>query len=387
MKTWPIVWSNLRRRKLRTGFTVASILVAFLLFGYLAAIRLAFSGGVELAGVDRLVTTHKTSIIMLLPVSYRDRIARVPGVKLVTHSTWFGGIYQNPNRNFQNLFQSPVEPEAYFALYPEYKLPPEQMKAWLADREGAVVGRATAERFGWKIGDRIPIQATIWKKRGGDSTWEFNLVGIYDGAEKGTDTTQFLFRYDYFDEARWFGAGQVGWFTLKIAEPDKSAAVAAAIDKEFANSPFETKTTTEKALAQGFAQQVGDIGSILTAILVAVFFTMLLVAGNTMAQAVRERTSELAVLKTLGFSDGRVLRLVLTESCLLALAGGLAGLALAWLLASRGDPTGGFLPIFFLPGRDLVLGVVLVVALGVATGLLPALAAMRLRIVDALRRA
>ena len=387
MKTWPILWSNLKRRKLRSLFTVASILIAFLLFGYLAAIRMAFSMGVDLAGADRMITTHKTSIIMPLPIAYRDRIARIPGVKMVTHNTWFGGIYQNPDRNFQNLFQSPVVPEEYFALYPEFKLPPEQMQAWLADREGAVVGRTTAERFGWKVGDRIPIQATIWKKKDGSGTWEFNLVGIYDGAEKGTDTSQFLFRYDNFDEGRWFGQGIVGWFVLRIADPERAPQIAAAIDREFANSPNETKTTTEKALAQGFAQQVGDIGKIITAILVAVFFTMLLVAGNTMAQAVRERTSEIAVLKTLGFTNGRVLRMVLAESCLLALVGGAAGLGLAALFVSKGDPTGGFLPIFYLPGRDVALGVALVAALGIATGLVPALGAMRLRIVDALRRA
>jgi putative ABC transport system permease protein len=386
MRFLPLLLSNLRRRKLRTAFTLLSILVAFVLFGYLAAIRAAFSFGVELAGADRLVTTHKTSIILFLPKSYQERMARVPGVELVTHCVWFGGIYQNPNRNFQGIFQTPVEPEAYLRLYPELRLPPDQLAAWLADREGAVVGRATAERYGWKVGDRVPIQATIWRRKDGGATWEFNLRGIYDGAEKGTDTTQFLFRYDYFDEARLFGQGTVGWYVLQIADPERAPEVAKAIDAEFANSPYETKTTTEKALAQGFAQQVGDVGMIITSILAAVFFTMLLVAGNTMAQAVRERTAELAVLKTVGFTNGRVLALVLAESLLLALVAGGLGLGLAWLLVSRGDPTGGFLPIFYLPGRDAVLGVALVVLLGLAAGLLPALQATRLRIVDGLRR-
>ncbi|MCL4840059.1 MAG: ABC transporter permease, partial [Thermoanaerobaculia bacterium] len=204
MRFWPLLWSNLQRRKARTTFTLLSVVVAFVLYAYLAAIRVAFAGGVDVAGADRLVVTHKTSIIMPLPQSYERRIAGMDGVELVTHSTWFGGIYQQPDRNFQTVFQSPVEPARYMALYPEFLLPPEQLVAWLADREGAIVGRRTAERYGWKVGDRVPIQATIWKKKDGSGTWEFNLVGIYDGAEQGTDTTQFLFRYDYFDEARWW---------------------------------------------------------------------------------------------------------------------------------------------------------------------------------------
>lgn len=386
MKYLPILLANLRRKKLRTAFTLLVILIAFVLFGFLGAIRQAFSMGVDLAGADRLITTHKTSIILFLPKSYQQRIARTPGVTLVTHASWFGGIYQNPNQNFQAIFQGPVEPAAYLKMYPEFKLPRDQYEAWLADREGAIVGRSTAEKYGWKLGQRIPIQATIWRKKDGSQLWEFNLRGIYEGEQKGTDTTQFLFRYDYFDEARQFGQGTVGWYLLRIADPEKAPALARAVDDQFANSPFETKTTTEKALIQGFADQIGNIGLIITGILTAVFFTMLLVAGNTMAQTVRERTSELAVLKTLGFTNRKVLGLVLAESCLLAVLGGGLGLLLGWLLVSRGDPTGGFLPIFFLPAKDVALGVALIFALGLATGFLPGLQAMRLRIVDALRR-
>lgn len=387
MRFWPLLWSNLGRKKARTTFTLLSVVVAFVLYAYLAAIRVAFAGGVDVAGADRLVVTHKTSIIMPLPQSYERRIAGIDGVELVTHSSWFGGIYQQPDRNFQTVFQSPVEPAKYMALYPEFLLPPEQLAAWLADREGAVTGRRTAARYGWKVGDRIPVQATIWKKKDGSGNWEFNLVGIYDGAEQGTDTTQFLFRYDYFDEARWWGQGLVGWYTLRIADPRRAAEIARAIDAEFANSPNETKTTTEKALVQGFADQMGDIGAILRAILAAVFFTLLLVTGNTMAQAVRERTAELAVLKTLGFANRRVVALVLAESVLMAGLGGAAGLALGLLLVGGGDPTGGFLPLFYVPERDIAAGAGYVLLLGLGSGILPALRAMRLRIVDALRRA
>ena len=375
-----------RRKRTRTVFTVLAILVAFVLYGFLSAIRAAFSLGIDVAGEDRLLVTHKTSIIMPLPESYGERIARIPGVERVTHATWFGGVYQDSSRNFQGVFQGPVNPEEYLALYPEFLLPPEQKQAWIADREGVIVGRVTAERYGWKIGDRVPIQATLWRRKDGSPIWEFNVVGIYDGARKGVDNTQFLFHYDYFDEARTFGQGLVGWYILRVTDKERSAEVARAIDQEFANSPYETKTVTEKVLVQGFAKQVGDIGTIITAILGAVFFTMMLVAGNTMAQAVRERTGELGTLKALGFSDAQVVALVLGESCLLALAGGGAGLGIGWWLTSRGDPTGGFLPAFFIPGRDLALGLVLVLLFGAATGLLPALSAMRLRIVDALRR-
>jgi putative ABC transport system permease protein len=279
-----------------------------------------------------------------------------------------------------------VEPEQYLSLYPEFLLPENEKEAWFATRTGAIVGRNTAERFGWKVGDRIPIQATIWTHDGGERTWEFDLMGIYDGAEPGTDTTQFLFHYDFFDEARDFARGQVGWYIARVGDPAEAVDVAKRIDAEFANSPAETKTETEGAFVQAFAEQVGNIGAILMAVLSAVFFTILLVAGNTMAQSVRERVGEIAVLKALGFTDGTVLGLVLAEALAIAGLGGLLGLGLASLLISFGDPTNGALPVFFFPRRDLVVGVVLVILLGLLTGIFPALQAGRLRIAQALRR-
>jgi putative ABC transport system permease protein len=271
-------------------------------------------------------------------------------------------------------------------IYPEYKLPPDQMKAWLSDRQGAVVGVDLANRFGWKVGDRIPIQATIWQPKGGGLTWEFNIAGIYDG-DQGVDKTQFFFRYDYLDENRAGGEGAVGWYIVKIADASQSQAMGATFDEMFANSSAETKTTTEKGFVEGFAAQVGDIGAIMIAILVAVLFSFLVVAANTMAQSVRERTSEIAVLKTLGFSGGTIMALVLIESVLIAGIGGGFGLFFAWLFVQGGDPTGGMLPIFVLPSRDVVLGVGLIVGIGVVAGLLPAISAMQLKITDGLRRA
>jgi putative ABC transport system permease protein len=382
MKYLPLLWRSLFRRKVRTVFTLLAILVAFTLYGFLAAIEAAFGMGVELAGNERLVLIHKVSIIQLLPESYLERIRATPGVIDACHQTWFGGIYQDP-KNF--FMQSPVDPECMLRMYPEFTLPEAEKKAWFADRQGAIVGRDTATKYGWKIGDRIPIQATIWRKKDNSTNWEFNLDGIYDGAEQGTDKTQFFFHYKYFDESRLFGQGSVGWYVVRIADASKAAQVAAALDREFANSPAETKTTTEKAFVQAFANQVGNIALIVRSIIAMAFFIILLVTANTMAESVRERTSELAVLKTLGFTDGRVLALVLVESCLIAGVGGVVGLALAGFLVPR-IPTGNLLPNLFVPTGALGVGIALVLGLGVVAGIFPALRAMRLRIVDALRR-
>ena len=382
MKFLPLLWKNLFRRKVRTLFTLLSIIVAFVLFSYLAAVRLAFSMGVEVAGADRLMLIHKVSFIQPLPESYQQRIEAASGITEVTHASWFGGIYQDVSNFFA---QFAVEPEDWLNMYPEYELSDAERRAWFSNRTGAIAGRQLADRFGWKVGDRIPIQGTIYRTRSGP-TWEFDLNGIYDG-ETGTDTTQFFFHYEYLAEANDQGRGFVGWYVIRIDDPARAVEIGAALDDRFANSPYETKTSTEKAFAQSFANQVGNIGAIVTAVLVAVLFTILIVTANTMAQSIRERTSELAVMKTLGFSNSGILMLVLAESLLLAVVGGALGLGLGYVLIGQGDPTGGFLPAFFVPPSDLVLGCLLVVALGFASGLPPALQATRLRIVDALRKA
>ena len=383
MKYLSLVWSNLKRKKLRTSLTLLSILVAFLLYGLLCTIKEAFTAGVSMAGADRLVVRHKVSLIMTLPVTYGPRMEQIPGVTSATHATWFNGIYQNEPKNFFGSF--PVEPEEFLAMYPEFVVPEEQKQAWLKTRTGAIVGRALIDRFKWKIGDRIPLVSPIWPRKG-DGAWEFDIVGIYDGAKKGTDTSGFYFRYDYFDEGRARGQGQVGWYSVRVNDPDRAGAISKAIDNEFANSPYETKAEPEGAFMQGFAQQIGDIGTILIAILSAVFFTILLVAGNTMAQSVRERTEELGVLKAMGFNNQLVLVLVLAESCVIAAVGGITGLGLAWLVTAQGSPVPAMLPVFYLPPRYLLIGVGLVLTLGIIAGILPALQAMRLQIAAALRR-
>ena len=386
MKFLPLVWRNLMRRKIRTIITTLAILVAFILFGALMAIRAAFTMGVEVAGADRLMTIHKVSLIQPLPVSYGARVKALEGVEDLTHANWFGAYYRDPTEFFANIA---VDPESWLRMYPEFQLPDDQKKAWMANRTGAIVGIDTAERFEWKVGDRIPLISPIYRKPDG-SPWEFTVEGIYDSPVPGTDKTQFFFHWDYLNEtfrAMGLEEGFIGWYVVRAADPATSDQLARRIDGMFANSPAETKTATEKAFVSDFANQVGDIGSIMIAISAVVMSFILFVAGNAMAQSIRERTNELGVLKTLGFGQGRILALVLMESCAIALVGGGIGLAIAWAIIAQGDPTGGLLPAFYFPRRDLILGIALMLLLGLGTGVLPALQASRLKIVDAVRRA
>jgi putative ABC transport system permease protein len=384
MKYLPLLWRNLFRRKIRTTFTFLSIVVAFFLFGLLMAIRNGFEGGIEIAGQNRLLTVHRMSIIQLLPVRYLEQIRATPGVKFATHLTWFGGVYQDPKNFFA---QMAVDPEGLLRIYPEFLVDAEQRQRWIGTRTAALVGRKLAARFGWKVGDRIPIRPTFWRPRDGKpETFEFELVGTYRGATADTDETQFFFHNAYLME-RTGDPGMVGWYAIEVEDPSRADQVARAIDQQFANSPYETKTTTEKAFMQSFAHQVGDTGAIMSAIGAVVFFVILLITGNTMAQSVRERTSELGVLKTVGFTDLTVMALVLGEALLLAGVAGVVGLAL-FSLAAPGfaKAVEAFLPVFYVPVRSLVLGFGLAALLGLASGGLPAFFAQRLSIVDALRK-
>jgi putative ABC transport system permease protein len=377
-KFLPLLFANLRRKKVRTILTFGSFVVALFLFGLLAAIRAGFNQGIEVAGADRLVVINKVSLIQPLPISYRERLKRIPGLAEVTFANWFGGTYQD-ERNFFGQFA--IEPETWRSMYPEFHISEEEWRAFLADRQGAVAGRVTAQRFGWKIGDHIPIKSGVF---GGN--WEFNLRAIYTGERPGDDTTQFWFQRKYFEEngPEW-NKGLVGWYVTRLAKGSDGVAVAKAIDEAFANSPWETRTQTEKAFAAGFVKAMGNISFLILAIGTVVFFTLLLVTGNTMAIAVRERTGELAVLKAVGFSDAFVLVLVLAESILVAFVGGGLGLALAKYLVTERDITGGLI-LLYLPNGSLVAGILTALLVGLAAGVIPAVSAMRLSVVDALRR-
>src|SRR5689334_13749804 len=379
MKYSGLVFANLFRKKLRLVLTIGSFAVALMLFGFLAIVKEAFAGGVDIAGVDRLVTINRVSIIQPLPLAYMDKIQRMQGVKSVTHANWFGGVYQD-ERNFFPQFA--IDVPTWRQMYPEFKLPQEQWDNFVKDRQGAIAGAATAKRFGWKVGDRIPIKGTFLP-----GVWEFNLDGIFHGSRSADDETQFWFQWKRLDEqvpAQY--KSHVGWYTVKVEHPDDSLRVSRAIDEGFANSPFETHTDTEKAFAAGWVKQFGNIQFLIMTIGTVVFFTLLLVTGNTMAIAVRERTAELAVFKAVGYSDRFVLLFVLFESLLIALIGGALGLGLAKLFTLGGDPTRGLLPLFFLPGKAILAGLGVTLAVGAASGVIPAIGAMRLRVVDALRR-
>jgi putative ABC transport system permease protein len=379
------VWSNLKRKKLRTSLTLLSIIVAFILFGLLSSIKMALTGGVTMEGANRLITRHKVSLIQLLPASYKERMERIQGVALATHQTWFGGKFQAEPKYW--FMQCPVVPDEFLNIHPEMLLPADQLQKWMQTRTGCIVGKSTAEKLHWKIGDKVPIFSPIWRKADGSQTWELDIVGIFDGKGKVKDTQSLFFRYDYFDEARLGAKGQVGWYTLRVKDPSQAAELAKKVDQEFENSDYETKTEPEAAFAQAWVKQIGNIALMTAIILGAVFFTILLVTGNTMSQAVRERTGELGVLKAVGFTNRQVVGLVMAESCLLALLGGAIGLGLACLLVPAiGKGLANMLPLFFFPVRDLVLGIAIAVGLGLVTGIFPAWSAMRLRVADALRR-
>ena len=385
MKYLHLVWAALFRRKTRTLFTLLSILAAFLLFGLLDSVRMAFANaGGSIVGADRLVTMSKVSFTLSLPKSLLPRIQAVPGVAEVSYANWFGGIYQEP----KNFFANEAVADNFLDLYPEWIMPEEQRKAFKATRTGAIVGQSLADRFHWKLGDKIPLQATIFAKKDGSNTWIFDLVGIYhvrDAKLKSQENVMF-FNWDYFNEAAQFGGNStVGWYAEKLADRGQADSVAQAVDRLSADSEHETKTQSEQSFTTALVSQFANIGLIVGAIMAAVFFTLVLLTGNTMAQAVRERVPELAVLKTIGFSNQSVLGLVLAESVLLLLLGGSIGVAVSGIVidvvrAKLGDQ----LPLARLDSTIWLSGLALMVAIGLVVGALPAMRGMRLRIVDAL---
>jgi putative ABC transport system permease protein len=379
MKFLPLLLANLRRRKIRTVLTIGSFAVAMFLFGILGSIHYGFRQGIDVAGADRLVVIGRTSIMQPLPITYLPRLKRLPGVRDAAHATWFGGVYQDVKNFFPQFV---VEPEDWRRMYPEYVVDPPQWAGFLADRQGCVIGAKLAARFGWTVGSRIPLKAPGYL---GGGSWDLNVRAIYHGTRQGDDETQLWLRHDYlYEKAPSYWRGIVGWYVVRVANPAQALAVARAVDAEFGNSASETRTQTESAFAAGFVQQMGNIEFLLLSIGGIVFFTLLLVTGNTMAIAVRERTSELAVLKAIGFSDRFVLGLVLAESLLIAGIGGAVGLWLAHAITQQ-DITSGLI-LLYLPPVALIGGTVFALATGLLAGVLPAVGAMRLHVATALRR-
>lgn len=382
MKFAGLILANLLRKKLRLVLTIGSFAVALFLFAMLVVVRGAFVHGTDIAGADRLVVINRVSIVNPLPISYQEKIQRIRGIAAVTHYNWFGGVYQD-EKNFFPQFV--IDPENQRRVRPELTVPEDQWQLFSKDREGAIVGAKTAERFGWKIGDRIPIQNIAY---GAAGTWDFNLDGIYHAERPGGDERQFWLQWNYFEERvpQEF-KGNVGWYVVKLDNPEENAGVAKVIDDLFTNSSSETKTETESAFAAGWVKQLGNIESLVASIGAVVFFTLLLVTGNTMAISVRERGGELAVLKAIGFSDFTILVFVLAESLTIAVAGGLLGLGLA-LLAIRpmSAALNGMLPELILSPGMLFTGLATALVVGFASGFLPGIGAMRMRVVTALRR-
>jgi len=380
----PLVWSNLTRRKLRFALTFISILLAFLMFGLLDALRTSLDGAVNLAGADRLLLQNKINLTVPNPLSYFEKVRATPGVRAATPMNWFGGMYRDGKQQIQ---VQAVYPEQFLEVYPDLVLTPAEKTAFKQDRRGIIVGKVLANSFGWKVGQTIPLRSAIWRKLDGTDTWQFTIVGIYDVKGSGMNKASAFFNYDYFNESLQFGKDNAGMIAIRVTDPAQSDKIAARIDAQFANSMSETKTATERAFIKRFLDQMGNIGLILVSVTTAVFFTMLFVTANSVAESVRERTNEIGVLKTLGFGSNSILTLVLLESVSLTLAGGLVGLGIAWLF-SKGiaDLVKDYFPTFSLTAGTVTVGLGLMLAFGLVTGLWPALTAMRLKIVDALRR-
>jgi putative ABC transport system permease protein len=380
MKYLPLLWAALWRRKARTIFTLLSIVVAFLLFGVLETIDYAFahpdSGS---SGADRLITTNKYSITLALPSSYTQQIRSVPGVTEATWLTWFGGYYQE-SKNF--VFAVPIDSDSYFKLHhQDILVDPETLKTYRQTRTGILANSVLMKKYGWKVGDKLPLHSTIWtRSQDGSLNWIFDIVGAFTSTDSTQDAT-LLFHFEYFDEGRSFGKGTVGWYEVSIADPAQAAPMAEKIDALFANSSNETKTQPAKDFLIAFVKQRGDIAFVLHAILGAVFFALLFLTGNTMMQSMRERIPELAVLKTLGFTDQKVFALLIAESLFLCVSAALLGLGLSYTL----------LPIIQtglqgvqLSGGMLLPGLLVAAVLALIVGLPPAIRANRLLIVDAL---
>jgi putative ABC transport system permease protein len=382
-KYLPLLFANLWRRRIRTVLTFASVATAFLLFGLLVALRHAIAGGVELAGADRLISTHKVSFILSLPRSYSTRVAAIDGVRAVTALSWFGGTYRDERTT---IVAQVADADTLFAVYPELELPADQRRAWLQNTTGMIVGEALARAYHWQVGDMIPLHSNIYRKRDGSNVWDLRVDGIYRNGTGG-DTNALFFHYQYFNEPRAFDRDRIGWLVLRVSDPAQSAAVARRVDALFANSETETKTASEHAFAQGFINQVGNIGAIIAIVVGAVFFTMLLVTANTMGQSIRERTPELAVMKTLGFTGGQILALVLSESLLITLVGGAVGMLLARAIGGVArQALQQYLPLLGIPPGGWLAAAAFAIGLGLLAGALPAWSAWRLRITDALRQ-
>ncbi|HEY2807047.1 MAG TPA: FtsX-like permease family protein [Gemmatimonadales bacterium] len=378
MKFLPLVLANLKRHKLRTTLTIVSVAVALFLFASLRTVVTSLNAGAEVSSASRMIVQNATSFIQPLPGSYANRLLAVPHVSGVTWANWFGGKYGDGKRFFA---QFAIEPESYLKMYPEIQVPEDQKQAFLHERAAVLVGEGLIRDFGWHVGQNVTIQGTIFP---GD--WTFTIRGIYHPTEKAYGNDSFMFHYDYLYE-RVPDRVQPGWYILKIDDAEAAPQVAKTIDDQFRNSIAPTKTGTEKAFAAGFAGMWGNVKLLMGTIGMAVVFAILLVTANAMMMSQRERTAEIAVMKTVGFSDGRVFGLIITEAAVISLTGSVLGLGLAILLpAATGFGGGGFLPGYRVTSGTAVIGAMVAILLTIASGIFPAWQAAKLPVVQALRK-
>ena len=384
MKDLYLVYKNLTRKKLRLFLTCFAIFIAFLIFGAVTALQGALNSGVEMSADNRLVTVHKTNFTLSLPYSYVNKAQGIDGVDKVTHANWFGGYFQEPTNEVVTMA---VDPETYFEVYSEMVVDPDELATWKSNRTGVMVGERLAKVNNWKVGDRIPISSNIFSHKDGGQTWELVVDGIFKPGTDAGDAGYMVFHYKYFMETQTWGGDYVGWLVLTTDSPSLNESVAKAIDENFANSQAETDTSTEKAFNKAFIEQIGNIGLIITSIVFMAFFTILVVVGNTMVLAVRERTNEIAVLKTVGFSSPRIFAMILTESCLLSFIGGLFGLLAAFVIVKgASEQLARFLPNLVLDQGIILQALGYMLLLGLVTGILPATNALRLNIITAFNK-
>jgi putative ABC transport system permease protein len=376
-----LVFKSVRRNLRRTMLTVFSVAIAVFLFAALRAVLDGFHSAAEASSSTRIVTIRSTSLFFEMPISHADVIRGVPGVRDLTWANWFGGIYKDP-KNFFGQFA--FDAESYLRMYPEIILTPDEKRAFLEDRTGCIVGDGLAKTYGFKVGDPLVLKVGI--PTYGREDFPFTVRGIYKAGSNAVDNQTLMFHWKYADE-RAIVKGQVGWFVTEIANPDKAAQMATDIDRKFENTANETKTDTEKAFVSQFAAMFGNLDLLLGSIALAVVITTLFVAGNTMAMAVRERTTEIAVMRTLGYPARTIFFLVAGEGLLISIIGGVVGATLAWLIVNpKTFGGGGFIPPFGVTGANVAVGLLLSALIGVLAGVIPAAMASRLKIVDALRR-
>ena len=383
MKDAYLILRNLTRKPLRLFLTLFATFIAFMIFGTLTAFQDAFDAGIDLSADDRLVVVNKINFTQSMPIAYAARVRGVEGVESVTHLNWFGGYYQEP-RNQMGMFA--VDIDEFLTVYNEIIITPEEREAWFANQQGLIAGRSVAERLGWKKGDRIPVNSNIFSQRNGRTDWDFDVVAIYDGAETQTDTSSVYFHYKYFNETQSFGGDRIGFMAVRTASPDQNETVIKRIDEMFENSPAETETVPEKAFNKAFIEQIGNLSLILTSVVLAAFFVILIIVGNSMVLSIRERTGEIGVMKTLGFTSMRIFKMVLAESLLVALIGGVLGTLAAIGLVGLANQAPIQLPTLVFGGELWGKALFYMVVLGLITGIVPATSALRMNIISALSR-